>query len=59
MVVLALQKKKFGINFCKTNTNFCLSLHYNHDNSYFLLMENKSTSLKPIITLLTFQLSCV
>ena len=26
--------KKFGINFSKENTAFCLRLHYNADNSY-------------------------
>ena len=27
-------EKKFGINFTKANTKFCLSVHYNGDNSY-------------------------
>ena len=27
------QKKKLSINFTKANTKFCLSLHYNADNS--------------------------
>ena len=27
-------EKKFSINFSKANTKFCLSLHYNSDNSY-------------------------
>ena len=27
-------EKKFSINFSKANTKFCLSLHYNADNSY-------------------------
>ena len=27
-------EKKFSINFVKANTKFCLSLHYNADNSY-------------------------
>ena len=31
------QKKKFGINFTKANTEFCLSLGYNADNSYFFV----------------------
>ena len=34
MEALVHQKKKFGINFTKANTKFCLSLHYNADNSY-------------------------
>ena len=33
------QEKKFSINFTKTNTNFCLSLHYNTDNSYLLFIN--------------------
>ena len=34
-------EKRFSINFSKGNAKCCLSLHYNTDNSYFLLMENK------------------
>ena len=30
-------EKKFSINFTKTNTNFCLSLHYNANNSYLFV----------------------
>ena len=33
MEALVLQKKKFSINFSKVKTKFCLSLHYNADNS--------------------------
>ena len=33
-------EKKFSINFTKANTKFCLSLHYNVDNTY-LLIEKK------------------
>ena len=29
-----LPEKKFNINFARTNTKFCLSLHYNADNTY-------------------------
>ena len=32
----------FGINFSKANTKFCLSLHYNADNSYLFVKVNKS-----------------
>ena len=28
------EERKFGINFSKERTTFCMSLHYNHDNSY-------------------------
>ena len=30
-------EQKFSINFSKENTKFCLSLHYNQDNSYLLV----------------------
>ena len=30
-------EKKFSINFTKANTRFCLSLHYNGDNSYLFV----------------------
>ena len=30
-------EKKFSINFRKSNTKFCLSLHYNADNSYLFV----------------------
>ena len=30
-------EKKFSINFSDTNTKFCLSLHYNADNSYLFV----------------------
>ena len=33
--------KKFIINFSNANTKFCLSLHYNADNSISLTMEKK------------------
>ena len=30
-------EKKFSMNFIKANTKFCLSLHYNADNSYLFV----------------------
>ena len=33
-------EKKFSINFSKAKTKFCMSLHYNGDNSYLLLNGN-------------------
>ena len=30
-------KKKFSIKFTKSNSKFCLSLHYNADNSYMFV----------------------
>ena len=31
------QKKETSTDFSKTNTKFCLSLHYSGDNSYFFV----------------------
>ena len=31
------QEKKISVNFSKATTQFCLSLHYNHDNSYLFV----------------------
>ena len=36
-------EQKFGLNLIKRKTKFCLSLHYNDDNSY-LLTRKKSPS---------------
>ena len=36
-----------------------MSLHYNADNSYCLLLEKKTLSLKPTMQKLTFQLNFV
>ena len=41
MVVLVQQKKKFSINFGNGNTKFCLSLHYNGDESYLHVIETE------------------
>ena len=35
-----INRKKININFTKTNTKFCLSFHYNADNS-FLYVNGK------------------
>ena len=39
-------KKKFSINFTKTNTKSCLSLHYNADNSYLFVNGKEIIKLK-------------
>ena len=52
-------EKKFGINFSKANTKFCLSLRYNADNNYLFVNGKKSSRLKPTIKMLTFKLSFV
>ena len=36
--------KRFSINFTKAKTKFCLSLHYNGDNSY--LLDNREKIYK-------------
>ena len=36
---LGSAKKPFGINFSKSNTNFCLIFDYNADNSYLFVNE--------------------
>ena len=38
---LGSAEKKFSINFTKSSTTFCLSLHYNDDIAICLLMEKK------------------
>ena len=52
-----INEKKFSINFSKAITKFCLTFHYNDDNSY--LIVKKSVSLKLIIGRSAFQLSFV
>ena len=44
MVVLVQQKKKFSINFSKAK--FCLSLHYNGDESYLYVNETEICKFK-------------
>ena len=39
-------EKKFGINFTKANTTFCLSLHYNADNGYLFVNGKKIFKFK-------------
>ena len=39
-------EKMYSINFTKTNTKFCLSLHYNGSNSCLLLMVLRFIDLK-------------
>ena len=51
----ASPEKKISINFTKENKKFCLSLHYNADNSC-LLVENKQLDLKSTRKMLTFWL---
>ena len=41
-----LPEKKFSINFTKANTKFCLSLHYNADNSYLFVNAKEIIKFK-------------
>ena len=41
-----LPKKKFGINFTKSNAKFCLSVHYNADDSYLFLNGKETIKFK-------------
>ena len=56
METLVLQKK-FSINFSKVNTKFCLSFHYNADNSYLFVDLKEIFKLKATIKILIFQLN--
>ena len=46
MVALDHQEKTFSINFTKANTKFCLTLHYNDDNSYLFVNRKEIFNLK-------------
>ena len=49
-------ERMYSINFTVTRKKFCLSLHYNSENSYFLLMVLKSLNSKQkILRLLKLQ----
>ena len=39
-------KKMYSINFTVANKTFCLSLHYNGDNSYLLVNGKEVTKFK-------------
>ena len=59
MEALDHQQKTVSINFTKAITKFCLSLHYNADNSYLFVNGKKYLNSKLSIKILTFQLSFV
>ena len=40
------QEKKFTSNFAKAKTKFCLSLHYNNDNSYLFVNRKQIFKFK-------------
>ena len=39
-------EKKFSVNFTKANAKFCLSLHYNADNSYLFVNGKEISTFK-------------
>ena len=41
-----MQKKTYSINFTKSRVRFCLSLHYNGDNSYLFVNGAEIFKLK-------------
>ena len=49
----------FSINFSKAKTKFCLSLHYNADNSYLFVNGKEIFKFKVEKKMLTFQLNFV
>ena len=51
-------EKLYLINFTKEKIKFCLSLHYNGENSYYLLMLQKLLNLKRKILKLLY-MNCV
>ena len=52
-----VHQKKNDINFSKAQTKFCLSLHYNRDNSY--LFGNGSVKCKANMEMLTYHIDFV
>ena len=53
-IIIKKPEKMFRINFTKANRKFCLSLHYNADNSYLFVNEKKKKNLKPTVKMLNF-----
>ena len=41
-----LPKKRFGINFTKSNTNLYLSVHYNADDRYLFVNAKETIKFK-------------
>ena len=57
--ILGYSEKAFRINFSKGNTNFCLRLHYNGNNSNLFVDKKRSISLNLAIKMLTLWLNFV
>ena len=45
-IIALMQHRKIIINFNKTKTNFCLSLHYNGDESYLYVNKTETSKFK-------------
>ena len=52
-------EKQSDINFRKAKTKFCLSLHYNADNSYLFVNGKQILNLRLVIKIITFHLDFV
>ena len=47
-------KKKINTNFSKSRTNFCFSLHYNHDNIYLFVNRKEIFKFKANVKIFNF-----
>ena len=54
---LGLTKKSISINFSRANTEFCLSLHCNSDDSYLFVNEKEILKCKATIKMLILGLN--
>ena len=54
-----LAEKKFSINFSKASSKFCLSFHYNADDSYLFVDGKEIFKFKADNKMLTLQLNFV
>ena len=54
---LGLTKKNISINFSRANTEFCLSLHCNSDNSYLFVNEKEILKCEATIKMLIIELN--
>ena len=46
LMIALVQQKKISINFSKANTKFCLSLHYNGEESYLYVSKTEICKFK-------------
>ena len=56
---IGASNKKFSINFSKAKAKFCLSLHYNGNNSYLFVNRKKMYKFKANNKMSTFDLHFV